>query len=313
MVSCKGGNVLSNTYSNLNRFMKALQSPNILLPTVTIILFFFLSWPVWQWLWNEWVHNEYYSHGLLIPLVALFLAIQRIRLRRKPSGQGPFLGEDTHQSSPVTTVIGWLWLAASLILYLFFLRDSAYYLAAFSIVALIAGLVWLFGGTVLLREWSFPIAYLILMIPLPFVERATYPLAIFAGLCGGGLVQWLGMEISIVGNAVTLPNADLVIGAQCSGINSLIALSALMLLAAYLLDGALWGRIILVVLAVPLAILGNILRIASLLFVARTYGVETAFVFYHDYSGILFFLVVLLLMFPLARLLQINTLRLDVI
>ncbi|MCB0079861.1 MAG: exosortase/archaeosortase family protein [Caldilineaceae bacterium] len=292
--------------------MKDPQPTNRLLLIAAIILFFLLSWPVWQWLWNEWIHNEYYSHGLLIPLVAGFLAIQRIRLRR-PLDAAASPSGSPQVPTVVTTTLGWLWFAASLILYIFFVNESAYYLAAFCLVALIAGLVWLFGGKFLLREWSFPIAYLLLMIPLPFVERATYPLAIFAGICGGGLMQWLGMELSIVGNAVTLPNADLVIGAQCSGINSLIALSALMILAAYILDGALWGRLILVLLAVPLAIFGNILRIASLLFVARTYGVESAFTFYHDYSGVLFFLVVLLFMFPLVRLLQINKLRLDVI
>ena len=54
-------------------------------------------------------------------------------------------------------------------------------------------------------------------------------------------------------------------------------------------------------------------RVASLLFVAHTYSVDAAFTFYHDYSGIVFFVLVFLLMFPLTRLLQARTLRLDVI
>ena len=86
-----------------------------------------------------------------------------------------------------------------------------------------------------------------------------------------------------------------------------------MALAAYLLDGPLWGRLALIGLAVPLAMLGNILRVASLLFVARIYSVEAAFLFYHDYSGLVFFVLILLLMAPLTRLLQARTLRLDVI
>jgi exosortase len=119
--------------------------------------------------------------------------------------------------------------------------------------------------------------------------------------------------VTIVGNSVTLPNADLVIGAQCSGVNSLIALTALMVLAAYVLEGSLWSRIWLVVLAVPLALLGNILRVATLLFVARAWGADAAFTFYHDYSGILFFVAVLLLMAPITRLLRFGQLRYDVI
>ena len=112
---------------------------------------------------------------------------------------------------------------------------------------------------------------------------------------------------------MTLPNADLVIGAQCSGVNSLIALVALMVLVAYLLDGPMWSRVVLVLLAVPLALLGNILRVASLLFVARAWGAEAAFTFYHDYSGILFFVAVLALIYPLTRLLRFGHLRYEVI
>jgi exosortase len=151
------------------------------------------------------------------------------------------------------------------------------------------------------------------MVPLPFIAHLTYPLAIFAGLCGGGLLHLMGFDLMIVGNAVTLPNVELVIGAQCSGINSLITLIALTVLAAYLLAGPWWGRLLFVVAAIPLAILGNILRIASLIAVARYWGADAAFTYYHDYSGIIFFIGVLLLLLPLSRLLRVNTLRLDVI
>ncbi|MBK8048652.1 MAG: archaeosortase/exosortase family protein [Anaerolineales bacterium] len=108
----------------------------------------------------------------------------------------------------------------------------------------------------------------------------------FTGVCAGGLVQVLGLDVLIVGNAVSLPNADLVIGAQCSGVNSLIALVALTVLVAYLFNGPTWSKIVLVLLAIPLAILGNILRVATLLYVARAWGADAAFTYYHDYSGI---------------------------
>jgi exosortase len=151
------------------------------------------------------------------------------------------------------------------------------------------------------------------MIPLPDWDRITLPLAMFTGVCAGGVVQFLGLDVTIVGNSITLPNADLVIGAQCSGVNSLIALMSLMVLVAYLLDGPVWSRIALVVLAIPLAILGNIVRVASLLFVARAWGAEAAFTFYHDYSGLLFFVAVLLLIYPITRLLRFGELRYEVI
>lgn len=282
-----------------------INSTNIsthVLPAIAALIGLLLTWPVWQWLWGEWMGNSYYSHGVLIPLVALFLAIQRLR------NDTTLAGVWQRNSNG-----GLLVTALSLGLFLYCYNNRAYYLAAFAVVALIMGLVWTFAGFAVLRRLIFPIAYLVLMIPLPFVESATLPLALFTGVCAGGLVRFLGLGVTIVGNAVTLPNANLVIGAQCSGINSLIALTALLLLAAYLLDGPLWGRFVLVLMAIPLAMLGNILRVASLLVVARAYGANAAFTFYHDYSGIAFFVGVLLLMFPLTRLLQARSFRLEVI
>ncbi|MEZ4860514.1 MAG: exosortase/archaeosortase family protein [Caldilineaceae bacterium] len=261
-----------------------------------------LTWPVWQWLWGEWMGNDYYSHGVLIPFVTLLLMIQRLRL-------DPPYQQNSVKADRVAPVL----LVLALVCYLFFLKDKAYYLAAFAMIGLILGIVWTLGRTALLQKTLFPLTYLFFMTPLPFIERTTLPLALFTGVCAGGITRLFGLDVLIHGNAVTLPNADLVIGAQCSGINSLITLTALMTLAAYLLQGPLWARIVLVLLAVPLAMLGNILRVASLLLVARRLGAEAAFIFYHDYSGILFFILVLLLMFPLAQLLRIAQIRTDVI
>lgn len=282
--------------------MSYLQPKRLALPVVASLLFFVLTWPVWRWLWGEWMGNEYYSHGILILPVSLFLAIQRLRLDKQ-----------TQPSVPTGSNLGVLLVGGALLAFIWLLNQKAYYLAAFGMLFMGAGLIWALGGTALLRKLLFPLAYLALMIPLPFIDRITLPLALFTGVCAGGLVRFLGLDVTIIGNAVSLPNAELVIGAQCSGINSLIALSALMILAAYIVTGPLWGRLCLVLLAIPLAMVGNILRVASLLLVARTMGAQAAFTFYHDYSGLVFFLLVFLLMFPLTRLLQTRNLRLDVI
>lgn len=282
--------------------MSHLQPKNVVLPGIAALLFIAVTWSVWRWLWSEWLGNEYYSHGILILPVALYLAIQRLRLDKKPRTIA--LPSDHW---------GILLLGSALFVFVWLLNEKAYYLAAFAMLFMGAGVLWALGGIGLLRKLLFPLAYLALMIPLPFIDRITLPLALFTGVCAGGLVRFLGLDVTIIGNAVSLPNAELVIGAQCSGINSLIALSALLILAAYLLSGPWWGRLLLVLCSLPLAMAGNILRVASLLFVARTMGAQAAFVFYHDYSGLLFFVLVFFLLFPLTRLLQVRTLRLDVI
>lgn len=282
--------------------MQRFDLRGLWLPVAAMIGYALITWPVWQWLWFEWMSNEYYSHGLLIVPVALFLAIQRVRndpqLRlRLANREGA----------------GLLLLGATLAFYLYALQQRAYYLAAFAMIGMLAGMVWTLAGVVALRRLAFPIGYLALMVPLPILDRITLPLALFTGYCSGALVQFLGLDVTITGNAVTLPNADLVIGAQCSGVNSLISLFALLTLVAYLLEGSVGARVLLAALALPLALLGNILRVAALLFVARAWGAEAGFTFYHDYSGVLFFLAMLALTLPLTRALRFGSLRPEVI
>jgi exosortase len=282
--------------------MMVLPLRSVWLPGLALALFAAITWPVWRWLWSEWNGNDYYSHGMLIPPVAIFLIYQRFKHDDKLTW---LPGRESSLGLIVT--------GGAMAAYVLFLNNRAFYLAAFAAIALLVGLIWTFGGNVAVSRLRFPLAYLLLMTPLPFIDRATLPLAMFTGVCAGNAAQFLGLDVTIVGNAVTLPNADLVIGAQCSGINSLITLTALMALAAYLLEGPLFSRILLVLLAAPLAILGNILRVASLLFVARAYGAQAAFTYYHDYSGIAFFLLVLLFMLPLTRALGLHNLRSAVI
>lgn len=281
---------------------KSQQIRSLIIPLIAAILLTILALPVWEWLWNEWMGNQYYSHGVLIPLVSLFLAFRRFQLDKTLSGLD-FRG----------SAGGILLLALGLIGFVVSLNSKTYFMAAFAMIGVLAGLLWVIGSSQVLYKLRFPVSYLGLMVPLPFLDRITLPLAMFTGVCSGGLVQILGLDVEIIGNAVKLPNADLVIGAQCSGVNSLITLIALTALAAYIVSGPLWGRFSLVLAAIPIAILGNILRVASLMYVARWFGAESAFIFYHDYSGIIFFALAMALLFPLARLFRCSSLRLNVI
>ncbi|GAB4428124.1 MAG: hypothetical protein Kow0031_08280 [Anaerolineae bacterium] len=261
-------------------------------------LFAALVWPVTGWLWQEWLHNDYYSHG---PLVLIAAALLTWRLW------------PNHASNPSPADrYGLPLLALTAALYLWASYARAPYLAALGAIALLAALLWSFGGFRLFTRLAFPVLILALTVPLPFVERATLPLALYTGLTSGVLANWLGAGVTITGVAVTLPNTALTIGAQCSGINSMMSLLAVTALAAFLFRGPWWGRLALVAAAIPLAALGNMLRVTSLLVVARQFGSDAAFHFYHDYSGPLFFLLALALLVPLLRVFQCNTLRSDI-
>ena len=80
-----------------------------------------------------------------------------------------------------------------------------------------------------------------------------------------------------------------------------------------MLDGPWWGRLLLVLSAIPVAILGNIFRVASLLWVADTWGAGAGTTYYHDYSGFVFFLFAFALLLLLSRAFRCREIRADIL
>lgn len=274
-----------------------MNKQNMLFNAVIVFLLAALFYPTWRWVGGEWLSNPYYSHGILVIAVSAYLLWRALQK----------LPQQMLDNRALIALIGFGGV------FLFYSNRHTYYMAAFVSVAVVASVIWLMWGLPTLRRVAFPLAFLWLSIPLPIVERATLPLSLWAGTASTTLVSWLGLDVVVNGAAVQLPNTTLTIGAQCSGINSIIALLTLTVLGAYLLQGPWWGKLALVASAIPLAMLGNVLRIANLLVVARFWGIDTAFNFYHNYAGGIFFILVILLMFPLTKVLQCKTLRWDVL
>lgn len=266
------------------------------LGSVLLALFF----PAFRWLASEWLGNDYYSHGPLVPLISGVLAW---RLwgnwpRRTTRGQGAAAG-----LIPAGLGLG---------LYLFALLERAYFAASLAIIPVIAGLVWFLLGLAALRRLWFPIAFLFFMIPLPFVEPLSVPLAQFTGGIAAGVVRLFGVPLSVNGAQVTLPNASLVVGAQCSGLRSIVTLLTLVALVVFVVDGTPWAKTLLALSSIPIAVLGNTLRVASLLGVANVWGADAGFTYYHDYSGIFFFASALGLLLLFSWLLRCREIREDI-
>lgn len=260
------------------------------------VLLLVLSYPVLRWLIKEWLTNDYYSHGWLVMPVSAFLA-----WRLWPRGE---LTPDNLGLVPLTL---------GLLGYLAALLSKAYFLAALALIALLAGLVWFFLGTKALSRLAFPVGFLVLMIPLPFVEAASLPLQLLTGSCSTAVARLAGVDATVRGAQVTVPGVDLVVGAQCSGLRSIVALLTLVAIFVFVLDGPWWGRLLLALSAVPVAIVGNILRVASLLWVADTWGSGAGLTYYHDYSGIVFFLIAFILLLALSRVFRCREIRADIL
>lgn len=263
------------------------------------LLLLALFLPALRWLVGEWLGNDYYSHGPLVPLISAFFA-WRLWTKWPP---------ETRRISSATggLILG----VAGLAVYLYALLQRAYFVASLAMIFVIAGLVWYLLGAVALRRMAFPILFLFFMVPLPFVEPLSVPLAQFTGAVSSQFVRLFGVPITVNGAQVSLPNANLVVGAQCSGLRSIVTLLTLVGLMVFVLQGPWWSKLLLALSSIPIATLGNVIRVSSLLGVANQWGADIGFKYYHDYSGIVFFLSALLLLVLFSRVVGCREIRED--
>lgn len=172
----------------------------------------------------------------------------------------------------------------------------------FEIVAFVGLLIavpWAFFGLRTAKAVLFPALFLLFCIPLAtFLDVVTVHLRLFASSTAFAVARGLGADLVQQGTMVGAADGSFAIDVAdpCSGLRSLFALMALTAGYAYFTQPTWLRRGILFASSVPLAILGNISRILSIVLVANYASGEFATGFYHDYSGFVVFAVAILLM-----------------
>jgi exosortase len=144
----------------------------------------------------------------------------------------------------------------------------------------------------------FPCAYLILSIPLSFMNQITFPLRIFASTCSVATLNGIGiaavqkgtMIYSNAGEGFNFNVAD-----PCSGLRSILAMVAIAAAYGNLTQKKQWKKWAVFFLALPMAIIGNVSRILIIAIIAQWKGQDAA-TFVHDYSDFIIFPVAVLLM-----------------
>lgn len=170
-------------------------------------------------------------------------------------------------------------------------------------VGLIAVLYGL-GGGALLRGCWFPLAYLLLLVPLPFGATLAITTALrgWQAVHAVSLASLLGMEVAVDGNAVFVDQYRLAVEAACAGLGSTVSLLSVGMLYAYLLRGAGVARIALVIAAaIPIAMVANLLRILLLLVAVHLAGSDVLATPIHPLSGFVSFTLAFALLAGLDR------------
>jgi exosortase len=148
----------------------------------------------------------------------------------------------------------------------------------------------------------FPCFYLIFCIPMNFFDSFSFVLRIIANVVSTAVLNGLGIAVERSGSAMYFVNMNkfgLDVADPCSGIRSLLAMTALTAAYAYFTQRVFWKQVVLFVSAIPLAIAGNIARITSIGIVVQLFGQDRAMKFYHDYSGYIVFVAAILIMFAI--------------
>ena len=166
-------------------------------------------------------------------------------------------------------------------------------------VGLIIAVPWAFFGRATAKAVLFPALFLLFCIPLAtFLDVVTVHLRLLASSTAFAVARGLGADIVQQGTMVGAADGSFAIDVAdpCSGLRSLFALMALTAGYAYFTQPTWPRRGILFAASVPIAILGNVARILSIVLVANYASSDFATGFYHDYSGFVVFAVAILLM-----------------
>ena len=172
----------------------------------------------------------------------------------------------------------------------------------FEIVAFVGLLVavpWAFFGARTAKAVLFPALFLLFCIPLAtFLDVVTVHLRLLASSTAFAVARGVGADIVQQGTMVGAADGSFAIDVAdpCSGLRSLFALMALTAGYAYFTQPTWLRRGVLFAASVPIAILGNVSRILSIVLVANFASGDFATGFYHDYSGFVVFAVAILLM-----------------
>jgi exosortase len=169
----------------------------------------------------------------------------------------------------------------------------------------IAGFVAIYGLRSL-RAAAFPLTFLFLAIPIPspLLSRSTLCLQSGSTAIAEGLFWLVGVPTFRRGFFLSVPGLTIQVAQECSSIRSSIALVITCLLAGYLFLRSPWKRAVLALLAIPLSVLKNGVRIVTL--VLLSLHVNPAFMtgHLHREGGILFYLLAVLILFPVFRWLE---------
>ncbi|MFN2405780.1 MAG: exosortase [Pyrinomonadaceae bacterium] len=293
--------------------MSVMAGKHVLRAVAITVAILFTYAAVLAKLSRDWWTDENYSHGLLVPfIIGYILWLQRDKFATEPARPSVLLG-----GLAVAFALFALWTGVA---------GAELFTQRMSLVLLIAGTVVYFFGLGFLRLILVPLGLLLLAIPIPAIlfNKIAFPLQLFASRCAVWSMSMIGIPVLRQGNVIELKPLNsfdtkkLEVVEACSGIRSLMTLMTLAVVFAYftyprsddsngtrgrfgwLRSYGFWRSVILVLSAVPIAILTNASRVSGTGILSHYYGTGVADGFFHSFSGWAIYIVAFLLLFAVG-------------
>lgn len=254
------------------------------------------STSAFTWMIARWGDKESfgadYSHGYLIPFVSLYVLWHRREALWSAKKEICHWG--------LVVIVGALmmhWLGAKM---------QQTRISLIALIGLLWGIPLYFYGWQVAKQLIFPCAYLIFCVPLNFLDALSGPLQRVAVSVGHSAIDSMGIECERVGNILKSPYFQLNVEKACSGLRSLLAMTALTAVYAFFTQRGLVRQWLLFLSSIPIAVVGNVGRIISIALVSVTTGQQFGAGLHHDWAGYVFFSVAISLMIGFGKLLNVN-------
>lgn len=272
-----------------------------------------LYWTVLAKLGIDWWTDENYSHGLFVPLVVGWMVwSERAAI-------------SANLSRPAT-IIGLLGMVFAILMLTAGSLAAELFTQRISLVVIIAAVIVYFGGLRVIKPLVAPFLILLLAIPIPQIlfNQIAFPLQLLASRLAVWGIRLFDVPTLRKGNVIEiLPQGAtqsilLEVVEACSGIRSLMTLVTLALVLGFLTKsntekaraslasmelGDLIRTLILMMAAVPIAVITNGVRVAATGIGTYYYGRQAVQGAVHDASGWLVYVGALILLLALNYLL----------
>ena len=247
-----------------------------MLPCLLLLAMLFQSALTFMFhMWN----NEDFNYCYLVPMIVAYLIWDKRELLVQIPVQ--------------TSWAGFALIVPGMALFWIGELGGEYTLLYLSMWLQVVGLCIVHFGLPKIRAILFAVFFSLTMFPLPaFINnKLSMQLKMISSRIGVEALQFLGVTAYREGNIIDLGFTELQVVDACNGLRYLLPLILMALLVTYFSRQAMWKKIFLVLSSIPISILVNGLRIASIGLLVPIWGPQVAEGFFHDFSGWVIFMI----------------------